>query len=37
MGEGIDRVVPLGRALEFNYVWDGYNLLDELSKKVQVY
>lgn len=37
MGEGIDRIVPLGRALEFNYIWDGFNLLDELSKKVQVY
>ena len=33
-GEGIDRIVPLGQALNFNYVWDGYNLFDELSKKV---
>jgi len=32
--EGIDRIVPLGMALNFNYIWDGYNLLDELSKKV---
>ena len=33
-GEGIDRIVPLGQALIFNYIWDGYNLFDELSKKV---
>lgn len=33
-GEGIDRIVPLGQALDFNYIWDGYNLFDELSKKV---
>jgi hypothetical protein len=33
-GEGIDRIVPLGQALNFNYIWDGYNLFDELSKKV---
>lgn len=33
-GEGIDRIVPLGNALIFNYIWDGYNLFDELSKKV---
>lgn len=33
-GEGIDRIVPLGEALNFNYIWDGYNLFDELSKKV---
>ena len=35
-GEGIDRIVPLGQALNFNYIWDGYNLFDELSKKVFV-
>ncbi len=33
-GEGIDRIVPLGHALDFNYIWDGYNLLEELSRKV---
>ena len=35
-GEGIDRIVPLGQALNFNYIWDGYNLFDELSKKVYI-
>jgi hypothetical protein len=34
IGEGIDRIVPLGEALNFNYIWDGYNLFDELSRKV---
>lgn len=33
-GEGIERIVPIGTALEFYYLWDGYNLFDELSKKV---
>ena len=33
-GEGIDRIVPIGSALDFYYLWDGYNLFDELSKKV---
>jgi len=33
-GEGIDRIVPLGQALIFNYIWDGYNLFDELSRKI---
>jgi hypothetical protein len=33
-GEGIDRIVPMGTALEFYYLWDGYNLFDELCKKV---
>ncbi|PSK93974.1 acyl-CoA reductase [Taibaiella chishuiensis] len=33
-GEGIDRIVPLGHALDFNYIWDGYNLLEALSRKI---
>jgi hypothetical protein len=32
-GKGIDRLVPLGKALDFHYLWDGYNLIDELSRK----
>lgn len=35
-GRGVDRVVPVGKALDFNYIWDGYNLIDELTKKVYV-
>lgn len=33
-GEGIDRIVGVGNALNFHYIWDGYNLFDELSRKV---
>ncbi len=33
-GEGIDRIVALGHALNFDYLWDGYNLFQELSRKV---
>lgn len=35
-GVGIDRVVPLGEGLSFDYVWDGYNLFWELSKITRV-
>lgn len=35
-GEGIDRIVPIGQALQFNFIWDGYNLFDELSKKIYI-
>jgi hypothetical protein len=35
-GESIDRIVKIGNALNFDYIWDGYNLFDELSKKVAV-
>lgn len=26
----VDRVVPIGKALEFDYIWDGYNIFLEL-------
>jgi hypothetical protein len=32
-GKGIDRIVEPGNALKFNNYWDGYNLLDELTRK----
>lgn len=32
--KGIDRIVPFGQALEFNPVWDGYNLWDAFSRIV---
>ena len=35
-GIGIDRVVPVGTALNFDYIWDGYNLLDELCNKKRI-
>ncbi len=32
-GLGIDRIVPIGKSLAFDYIWDGYNLCEELSSK----
>lgn len=32
-GKGVDRIVQAGSALKFNNYWDGYNLLDELTRK----
>jgi hypothetical protein len=32
-----DRVVPVGRSLEFDVVWDGYNLMNEMTKCVSIY
>lgn len=34
--KGIDRVVPVGQALDFQPVWDGYDLLAQLSRIVTV-
>jgi hypothetical protein len=33
---GIDRVVPIGRTMDFSLIWDGYDLVSSLSRQVQV-
>ena len=33
---GIDRVVPIGNALDFNSIWDGYDLVEQFSRKVSI-
>jgi hypothetical protein len=33
---GIDRIVPVGQALTFGPVWDGYVLLAELTRRISV-
>jgi hypothetical protein len=35
-GRGIDRIVPMGCALAFSTVWDGYDLLREFTRLVTV-
>jgi len=31
---GVDRVVPVGRTLDFSLVWDGFDLIATLSRRV---
>jgi hypothetical protein len=33
---GIDRIVPIGAALSFSRIWDGYDLLHEFTRRVEV-
>jgi len=35
-GRGIDRFVPFGEALQFGRVWDGRDLLQEMSRRVVI-
>ncbi|MDD5585787.1 MAG: acyl-CoA reductase [Alphaproteobacteria bacterium] len=35
-GRGFDRLVPVGRALAFDAVWDGYDLLQHMTRLVSV-
>jgi hypothetical protein len=33
---GLDRVVPIGEALAFDTVWDGFHLIDDMLRRVRV-
>jgi len=35
-GRGIDRLVPIGQALNFDSIWDGFDLLNSCSKLVHL-
>ena len=31
---GIDRIVPIGRTMDFSLIWDGFNLVNNLSNTI---
>jgi hypothetical protein len=33
---GIDRIVPIGKANDFSLTWDGYNLIETLSREIDI-
>ena len=33
---GIDRIVPIGKAMDIGVIWDGHDLLRELSREISV-
>ena len=34
--EGIDRIVPVGRTLDMDVIWDGFDLPNTLSRIIEV-
>ena len=34
--KGIDRIVPIGRTMEFSSIWDGYELINTLSRRIEI-
>ena len=34
---GIDRIVPIGRTMDFSLIWDGYDFIDILSRQVSIF
>ena len=33
---GIDRVVPIGKTLDFSLNWDGYDLINQMSRVINI-
>ena len=31
---GIDRVVPIGKSMDFSLIWDGYDLIHQMSRRI---
>ena len=34
--DGIDRIVPIGQALDISLNWDGYDIINILSKVIDI-
>ena len=34
--KGIDRIVPIGKTMDFDLIWDGYNLPAMLTRTVTI-
>lgn len=34
--KGVDRVVPIGRTMDFDFIWDGYNLYERLTRTIHL-
>ena len=36
IGPNIDRIVPVGRTMDFSLIWDGYDLISTLSRSIDL-
>lgn len=34
--KGVDRIVPIGKTMDFDFIWDGYNLVERMTRIVKV-
>lgn len=34
--KGVDRVVPIGKTMDFDLVWDGYNLVERMTRTINI-
>ena len=34
---GVDRIVPLGKTMELEFYWDGYQMIDTMSRYIDLF
>ena len=34
--KGVDRIVPIGKTMDFNLIWDGYDLFAQLTRIINI-
>lgn len=34
--KGVDRIVPIGKTMDFDLIWDGYDLVGQMSRRVAI-
>ena len=34
--KGVDRIVPIGKTMDFEFLWDGYNLYERLTRVIRI-
>ena len=34
--KGVDRIVPIGKTMDFDLIWDGYNLFERMTRTINV-
>jgi hypothetical protein len=34
--KGVDRIVPIGKTMDFDMIWDGYNLFEHLTRLIKI-
>lgn len=34
--KGVDRIVPVGKTMDFDFIWDGYNLVERLTRSISI-
>ena len=34
--KGVDRIVPVGKTMDFDFIWDGYDLFERMTRNISI-